>query len=201
MPAGGGMQMPRLGGGGAGGGGLPSLGAGSGLPRSRASRPPGGGRADGVPGDLPVLGGPASFGEWSPRQIEVARLTVAEAMRRHLPARAAEIAVATEMQESRMRVLANPGVPESMRIPHDGTGTDHDSVGPLQQRQSWGATADLMNPVTSAGKFYDKLVRIPNWQSLPLTVAAQKVQVSATPTAYAQWEGKATALVRAILGG
>ncbi|OKH62076.1 hypothetical protein EB74_17860 [Mycobacterium sp. SWH-M5] len=131
----------------------------------------------------------------------VAKSIVAEAMRRHLPPKAAVIAIATAMQESNLRVLANPAVPASMRIAHAGVGYDHDSVGPFQQRQSWGATPDLMNPTTSAGKFFDKLVRIPNWDSLPVTVAAQKVQVSAYPSAYAKHEGKAASIVRAILGG
>ncbi|MEX3742790.1 hypothetical protein ABFW12_31570, partial [Mycolicibacterium porcinum] len=167
-------------------------------PRARGPRPLGGGPM-GAAGDL--LPGPASIAGLDPHQVMVAKATVAEAMRRHLPLKAAVIAVATEMQESNMRVLANPNVPESMRLPHVGTGRDHDSVGPFQQRQSWGATADLMNPATSAGKFYDKLVRIPNWESLPVTVAAQRVQVSAFPSAYAKHEGKAAAVVRAIVGG
>ncbi|TDH46674.1 hypothetical protein E2F47_27140 [Mycobacterium eburneum] len=133
--------------------------------------------------------------------MAVAKAIVAEAMRRHLPPKAAQIGVATSMTEANLRVLANPNVPESMRLPHVGVGHDHDSVGPFQQRQSWGATADLMNPVTAAGKFFDKLVRIPGWEAMPVTVAAQKVQVSAAPSAYAKHEASAAAVVRAILGG
>ena len=109
--------------------------------------------------------------------------------------------MATSMQESSLQVLANPVNSESLTLPHDGIGADHDSVGPFQQRPDWGSTADRMNPVTSAGKFYDKLVRIAGWEALPLTVAAQKVQVSAYPAAYAKHEGSAAAVVRAILGG
>ncbi|WP_087083520.1 hypothetical protein [Mycobacterium dioxanotrophicus] len=176
---------------------MPDLG-GALRPRSGGPRP-GGTPFGGAGGDL--LPGPASIAGLDSHQVMVAKATVAEAMRRHLPLKAAQIAVATELQESGLRVLANPGVPESMRLPHVGTGHDHDSVGPFQQRQSWGATADLMNPATSAGKFYDKLVRIPNWESLPVTVAAQRVQVSAYPSAYAKHEGKAAAIVRAIVGG
>jgi hypothetical protein len=48
--------------------------------------------------------------------------------------------------------------------------------------------------------FYDALVQIPSWQSLPLPVAAQAVQHSAYPGAYGQWEPQATALVAAFNG-
>ena len=188
--------MPRAGGGGFSGAGLsiPNLGG-----LSRPARRPGVTRPLGPSGVPPTLGGPQTFGKWNHRQMVVAKLIVGEAIRRGLPPKAAMIALATAMQESGLRVLANPAVPASMQMAHDGVGYDHDSVGPFQQRQSWGATADLMNPITSAGKFYDKLVRIPGWESLPVTVAAQKVQVSAYPSAYAKHEPQAANLVQAIL--
>ena len=52
----------------------------------------------------------------------------------------------------------------------------------------------------AAGKFYDALVEVPRWQALSLTKAAQAVQRSAFPNAYAQWEGQALTLA-AALGG
>lgn len=52
-----------------------------------------------------------------------------------------------------------------------------------------------MDPAYSAGAFYRKLVTIPRWQAMPLTAAAQAVQRSAYPDAYAKWEGDATVLV------
>jgi hypothetical protein len=54
----------------------------------------------------------------------------------------------TARQESDIKVLANPNVPASFNYPHDGQGSDHDSVGIFQQRQSWGSTKDLMSPVS-----------------------------------------------------
>lgn len=198
IPGGGGMPLSR-------GGGMPT-GAGFSMPNlgrlpplSGGPRPQAGGGGFGGNGDL--LPGPASIAGLNPHQVMVAKAIVAEAMRRHLPLKAAVIGVATSMQEARLSVLANPNVPESMRLPHVGVGHDHDSTGPFQQRQSWGRTVDLMNPATSAGKFYDKLMRIPNWESLPVASAAQKVQVSAYPSAYAKHEGQAAAIVRAIAGG
>ena len=37
------------------------------------------------------------------------------------------------------------------------------------------------------------LLDIPGWQSMSLTQAAQAVQISAFPNAYAKWEASATA--------
>jgi endonuclease/exonuclease/phosphatase family metal-dependent hydrolase len=56
---------------------------------------------------------------------------------------------------------------------------------------------DLMNPTAAAGKFYDALGRVPGWASMPVTVAAQRVQRSAFPGAYADDEP----LARTLLAG
>ncbi|SIC22823.1 Uncharacterised protein [Mycobacteroides abscessus subsp. abscessus] len=202
---GGGFQMPKGLGGGSGGG---MGGGGLTLPKFDSMLGRGGGRGAsasfspaGLPGGTPNVGGPATFGNYNKRQMDVAKAIVAEGLRRKLPPRAMQIAIATAMQESGLRVLANPSVPGSMQLSNDGVGHDHDSVGPFQQRQSWGPTPRLMNPGTSAGLFYDKLVRISGWESLPLAVAAQKVQVSAFPSAYAKHEAQAGAILRSILAG
>lgn len=146
-------------------------------------------------GGVPVVAG------FTPVQVRNAQTIVRAGQKAGVPARGWVVAVATAMQESNLRNLANPRVPASMGLPHEGTGTDHDSVGLFQQRQSWGTAAELMNPEQSAAKFYAALNRVPSWLGLPLTVAAQKVQRSAFPSAYAKHEQKAAALVDAISGG
>lgn len=121
---------------------------------------------------------------------------------------AATIALATAQQESRIRMLANDGsdptltssqaatTADSLNYPNDGIGSDHDSVNTFQQRwiSGWGSIAELMDPVYAAEAFYNALVEVPNWQTIPLAEAAQAVQVSAYPDAYAQWETFATQL-------
>jgi hypothetical protein len=79
---------------------------------------------------------------------------------------------------------------------------DADSLGLFQQRpsQGWGSPAQVMNPTYAAGKFYDELLKVPNWQSIPLTQAADAVQRSAFPDAYRDWEPRATALAAALAG-
>jgi hypothetical protein len=117
-----------------------------------------------------------------------------------LPEHAYVVALATVLQESYLRVLASTAVPESHGYPNDGVGSDHDSVGLFQQRPSmgWGTVADCMDPATSARTFYAALQQVPNWQSLPVTVAAQAVQVSAFPDHYAKHEPLARQLVAAV---
>jgi hypothetical protein len=117
-----------------------------------------------------------------------------------MPKRAYVIAVATAMQETNLLNLANTGLPESLDYNNDGTGYDHDSVGLFQQRPAsgWGSVQELMDPATAARKFYQALATIPGWESMALTVAAQAVQVSAFPDAYAQHEWQAQTVVDAL---
>lgn len=125
----------------------------------------------------------------------------------NLPTRAGVIAIATALQESALRNLANNNVPASLQLPHEGVGHDHDSVGLFQQRPlppdgdgTWGTVAELMTPTIAATRFYQKMITITGWQSLPLTVVAQRVQQSAYPDAYARHEPDANAIVTALGG-
>lgn len=122
-----------------------------------------------------------------PDQAVNATVITAVGVRRGLPERALTIALATAMQESKLTNLSSG---------------DRDSVGLFQQRpsQGWGSAEQIQDPVYAVGKFYDALVRIPGYASLPLTVAAQKVQRSGAPDAYAKYESDAVTL-SAALGG
>jgi len=108
-----------------------------------------------------------------------------------LPPRAWVIAVATSIQESNLRNLG-----------HLGAANDHDSLGLFQQRPSsgWGTAAQVQDPTYAATAFYKALVRVPGWDTLPLTTAAQKVQVSAYPSAYAKHESEAGSIIDALYG-
>lgn len=102
-----------------------------------------------------------------------------------VPKKGQIIAVATAMQESRLRNL-NSG--------------DRDSLGLFQQRpsQGWGTAQHIRDPVYASEQFYKHLLKVGGWQQLTVTQAAQAVQHSAYPNAYAQWEDLATALQTAI---
>jgi hypothetical protein len=99
------------------------------------------------------------------------------------------IALSAAMQESSLQNL-NYG--------------DRDSLGLFQQRPSagWGAPAQLTNPTYASKLFFGGpsnpnrgitkgLLDIPGWQSMTVTQAAQAVQKSAYPDAYAKWEASA----------
>ncbi|MBV9097064.1 MAG: hypothetical protein JO079_03310, partial [Frankiaceae bacterium] len=79
---------------------------------------------------------------------------------------------------------------------------DRDSLGVFQQRtsQGWGTPAQLMDPAYAATAFFSHLARIPGWQQLPISTAAQMVQHSADGSAYVQWEEEARALARVLTG-
>ncbi|GAA1799039.1 hypothetical protein HC028_13305 [Planosporangium flavigriseum] len=116
----------------------------------------------------------------------------------NLSRRAFVVAISTALQESNLQVLANPGVAGSMDHPNQGVGYDHDSIGLFQQRPNWGNVDQLMDPKESARRFYAALIQIPGWEQLAVTVAAQRVQVSAFPDAYAKHQQRAEQIVDAI---
>jgi murein DD-endopeptidase MepM/ murein hydrolase activator NlpD len=136
-------------------------------------------------------GGFDPIGDWSSEQVGNAATIVTVGIRLGVPPRGWVIAVATAMQESKLT-----------NLPNLGGENDHDSVGLFQQRpsQGWGSVAQLMDPVYAATKFYQALQRVDGWQAMPLTKAAQAVQTSGYPDAYAKWEADASALVGALTG-
>lgn len=67
-------------------------------------------------------------------------------------------AVMVALTESGLQNYANQNVPESLNIPHDAVGSDHNSVGIFQQQVGiWGTAQELMDPATAAQKFYTAL--------------------------------------------
>lgn len=120
-------------------------------------------------------------------QAANAATIAAVARSRGLPDRATTISLATAMQESKLRNLA---------------GGDRDSIGLFQQRPSmgWGTPAQIADPVYATNKFLDGLVKVNGYTLLPLTDAAQAVQKSGYPQAYAKHETKATLLTSALAG-
>ena len=125
--------------------------------------------------------------ELTHEQAENAALITAISIERGLPARAASIALATAYQESKI-----------LNIEHG----DRDSVGLFQQRpsQGWGTVQQILDPVYSTNAFYDALVEIDGYETMEITVAAQAVQRSAFPDAYADHEDDARALASALTG-
>jgi murein DD-endopeptidase MepM/ murein hydrolase activator NlpD len=125
-------------------------------------------------------------------QMRNAAVVIAVGQKMNVPPRGWVVAIATALQES---VLSN--------LPHLGAGNDHDSVGLFQQRpsQGWGTVDQIMDPAYSSTKFYERLVKIPGWEKLAVTDAAQRVQKSAYPDAYAKHESLAATIVNQLAAG
>ncbi|WP_250399872.1 heavy metal transporter [Streptomyces cellostaticus] len=147
-----------------------------------------------------VTGGPGARGcrvvgggkdgasyEFTPEQAVNAATIAAVGTGRNMPERAITIALATALQESGLRNLEHG---------------DRDSLGLFQQRpsQGWGTERQIMDPAYSAGIFYAHLAEVPDYIGLPLTVAAQRVQRSGYPEAYAKHEPDAELLSAALTG-
>jgi cell wall-associated NlpC family hydrolase len=128
-----------------------------------------------------------SWQQWSAEQVTDAATIVRTGQAASVPQYGLIIAVATAMQESQL-----------VNLPYG----DRDSLGLFQQRpsQGWGTPAQIMDPVYAAGQFYRRLLQVPSWQNLPLTVAAQDVQHSGAPAAYAKWQQPAAELVAHLTG-
>jgi hypothetical protein len=104
-----------------------------------------------------------------------------------MPDHAVSIALAAALQESKL---------------HNIDYGDRDSVGLFQQRpsQGWGTPSQLVTPTYAATAFYNHLANVDGWETLPVTEAAQRVQRSAAPNAYAKWENQARMTAQALTG-
>ncbi|HEX6869882.1 MAG TPA: hypothetical protein VF163_02185 [Micromonosporaceae bacterium] len=137
----------------------------------------------------PACVAPRTPHTWDRTQRENATTIVKVGVALDIPQRGQVVALATAIQESDLYNLG-----------HLGANNDHDSLGLFQQRPSmgWGTPAQVTDPVYAATAFYLTLRRVRGWESMAVTVAAQKVQRSAFPNAYAKWEADAKALVQQI---
>lgn len=118
-------------------------------------------------------------------QVPNAATIVTAGLSLNIPEKGQIVALATAMQESRLRNLAYG---------------DRDSLGLFQQRpsQGWGSAQQIRDPLYASEQFYKHLLKVDGWQQMTVTQAAQAVQKSGLPDAYAQWENLATALQDAI---
>nr|WP_202122406.1 heavy metal transporter [Streptomyces sp. BA2] len=125
--------------------------------------------------------------EFGAEQAQNAATVAAVGTSRGMPERAVTIALATALQESGLRNISHG---------------DRDSLGLFQQRpsQGWGNEKQIMDPAYSAARFYAHLKDVPGYSRLPLTVAAQRVQRSGYPQAYAKHEPDAALLAAALTG-
>jgi hypothetical protein len=112
-----------------------------------------------------------------------------------VPERGLQVALVAAIQESKL-VNVDYG--------------DRDSLGLFQQRpsQGWGTPVQIMDPALATEAFFGRaehtdntgLLEIPDWQSLPIAVAAQQVQRSGYPSAYTAWTQIAATMADLLAG-
>ena len=138
------------------------------------------------------VSGPQSYMGLSSAQYANATTIVRQALAKHMGLRSAVIAVATAMQESQL-ININYGT--------------YDSLGLFQQQPDcgWGTAAQVTDPVYASDAFLNALrsyqASNPGWATQPLWQAAQGVQNSGYPTAYAKWEIQAAHIVASVARG
>lgn len=137
----------------------------------------------------------ATAGNLTAEQKANAQIIVEEGVKAGVGIKGVTIALATAFQESGLRNL-NYG--------------DRDSLGLFQQRpvSGWGTPKEIRDPVLSARAFYGVakhtnnpgLTDVEGWQDMQVTVAAQRVQASGYPTAYAKWTEASKKLAQQMVG-
>ena len=148
----------------------------------QSSAPGAAGTCSTVTGDAPT-----GLHDLTSQQVSNAQTIVAVGRQLNVPAYGWVVAVATALQESGLRNLDYG---------------DRDSLGLFQQRSAWGTATERTDPATAARLFYTGgnggqpgLMEVAGFESMTVTRAAQTVQVSAFPDAYAKWAPLARQLV------
>ena len=132
--------------------------------------------------------GPGGVGEQvgdvdlSAEQLANAQTIVSTVAAAGAPKYAAVVSLATAMQESTLY--------------NSSEQVDHDSEGLFQQRVSIYTKEVAVNPVLATQAFLERLLSVPNWQTIPLTEAAATVQIPREDLRgeYAKRQGLATTL-------
>lgn len=160
---------------------------------------------------LPVKTESGSTVDLEQKQLQNAAKILAVGSKLDVSRKGMVVAMVTALQESRLWMYANDTVEESLDFPHDQVGSDHDSLNEFQQRANWGSVKDRMDTTYAAKAFFGGddgpnkgspagLLDIDGWEDMEPGKAAQKVQISAKPDAYAKWEDAAESIVEEFLG-
>lgn len=120
------------------------------------------------------------------KQLKNAQIIVDTADKLSLPERAKIVGLAAALQES--------------WLDENAVGDSGRARGLFQMWPSygWGTVEQVTDPDYAARKFYSVLVKVKNWEKLPVTKAAQAVERSAYPNAYAKHEPMANAIVASL---
>lgn len=130
---------------------------------------------------------PAKVGPYSGDQVKNAAAILSIGKQRGLTQHAQQTALMAAMTESTLNNLS---------------GGDRDSAGLFQMRPSmgWGTLAQVTNISYAINLFYERLVKVPGWETKTPGEAAQAVEGSAFPDAYATKSAYAVEMMNALSG-
>ncbi|MDF2508450.1 MAG: hypothetical protein K0Q52_2309 [Microbacterium sp.] len=133
---------------------------------------------------------------WSGEQLENAAVIVRTAAGLGFPREGQILGVMTAMGESSLRNIDYGDWETSGFTNPDGSRTS--SIGLFQQQDWWGSVEQRMDPATAATLFFDRLGRLPDWQSMEPSHAIHRVQINMDRDYYSRFQADATAVVDAL---
>lgn len=148
------------------------------------------------PGEGVSGGLPASVEGWEGEQLENAAIIVDTIAERQLPTSVQVIAVAAAMGESSLVNLMH----DDDATNPDGSTADGGGLFQQQVSQGWGTWEQVTDPVYATNTFVDRLIKVPGWDTMPVTLAINRVQGNSDPQHYAKFEDDARAVVAAVTG-
>jgi hypothetical protein len=147
------------------------------------------------------LGDPSTYPEagvagWEGEQLENAATIMQTATALGFGRDGQVLGVMTAMGESSLHNIDYGDWETSGFTNPDGSRTT--SIGLFQQQEWWGSVEQRMDPATAATLFYQRLARVPDWQSMDRSLAIHRVQVNLDPTYYTRYTEDAVAVVDAM---
>lgn len=135
---------------------------------------------------------------WSGEQLENAATIIRTAGALGFPREGQILGVMTAMGESSLHNI-DYGDWETRGFTNpDGTRTT--SIGLFQQQEWWGSVEQRMDPATATTLFFDRLGRLPEWQTMEPSHAIHRVQINTDRDYYSRFQTDATAVVDAMSG-
>ncbi|MCM3779994.1 hypothetical protein [Microbacterium hydrocarbonoxydans] len=138
----------------------------------------------------------AGIAGWEGEQLENAATIMQTATALGFGREGQILGVMTAMGESSLRNIDYGDWETSGFTNPDGSRTT--SIGLFQQQDWWGTVEQRMDPATAATLFYQRLSRVPDWQSMDRSLAIHRVQINLDPTYYTRYTEDAVAVVDAL---
>jgi len=139
-------------------------------------------------GDAPDVPGGKSIAGYDPAQLQIAAMIVSVGQQLSVPPQGQVIALMVAMGESGLRNLDH------------GDAVDNTTIGVFQQGVSYGTRAQRMDLAQASHAFYERMLRVPNWQTTEPTLVAHAVQINEDPNHYTPYLAPARAVLAALTG-